>query len=51
MKIATWNVNSIRKRMPLLLDWLTQNAPDIMCVQETKVQDSEFPADEIRAAG
>ena len=51
MKIATWNVNSIRKRLPLLVDWLTRHRPDVMCIQETKVQDSEFPADAIRDAG
>lgn len=51
MKIATWNVNSIRKRLPLLLEWLRENKPDVMCLQETKVQDSEFPAEEIGGAG
>jgi exodeoxyribonuclease-3 len=51
MKVATWNVNSIRKRMPLLLDWLALHQPDVMCLQETKVQDSEFPADALRASG
>jgi exodeoxyribonuclease-3 len=51
LKLATWNVNSIRKRLPLLLDWLSHNHPDIMCLQETKVQDTEFPVDAIRDAG
>lgn len=51
MKIATWNVNSIRKRMPLLLDWLAQHQPDVMCLQETKVQDSEFPSDAFQSVG
>jgi exodeoxyribonuclease-3 len=51
MKLATWNVNSIRKRLPLLLDWLARHKPDVMCLQETKVQDSDFPAAAIRAAG
>jgi exodeoxyribonuclease III len=51
VKIATWNVNSIRKRLPLLLDWLATHQPDVMCLQETKVQDSDFPADAIRAGG
>ena len=51
MKIATWNVNSIRKRMPLLLEWLARHAPDVVCLQETKVQDSEFPALPLRDAG
>src|SRR5262245_53305552 len=43
MKIATYNVNSIRKRLPILVEWLKTHAPDVMCLQETKVQDSEFP--------
>jgi exodeoxyribonuclease-3 len=51
MKIATWNVNSIRKRLPRLVDWLARNQPDVMCLQETKVQDSDFPADALRDAG
>jgi len=51
MKIATWNVNSIRPRLPILLDWLKENAPDVICLQETKVQDHEFPEAEIREAG
>jgi exodeoxyribonuclease III len=51
MKIATWNVNSIRKRLPLVLEWLTLQRPDVLCLQETKVQDDEFPAEAIRAAG
>src|SRR3569832_1022079 len=51
MKIATWNVNSIRRRMPILLDWITRNQPDVMCLQETKVQDSDFPVDAIRDLG
>ncbi|HYZ83297.1 MAG TPA: exodeoxyribonuclease III [Bryobacteraceae bacterium] len=51
MKIATWNINSIRRRLPLLLDWLQANRPDVMCLQETKVQDSDFPVEPLRAAG
>ena len=51
MKIATWNINSIRRRMPLVLDWLAANQPDVLCMQETKVQDSEFPAAAFRDAG
>jgi exodeoxyribonuclease-3 len=51
MKIATWNINSIRRRLELLLDWLAVNKPDIMCLQETKVQDELFPELAIRAAG
>jgi exodeoxyribonuclease-3 len=51
MKIATFNVNSVRRRLPIVLDWLAHNSPDVMCLQETKCQDSEFPAKEIEAAG
>ncbi len=51
MKIATYNVNSIRQRLPLVLEWLSQHKPDVMCLQETKVQDQDFPAEAIRAAG
>jgi len=51
MKIATYNVNSIRQRLPILLDWLATHSPDVMCLQETKVQDQAFPADAIRQAG
>ena len=51
MKIATWNINSVRRRLPLVLDWLAANGPDVLCMQETKVQDSDFPADAFREAG
>jgi exodeoxyribonuclease-3 len=51
MKIATWNVNSIRRRLPLVLDWLAAHNPDIMCLQETKVQDQDFPVDAFQSAG
>jgi len=51
MKIATWNVNSLRVRLPHLLDWLAANAPDAMCLQETKCEDTGFPAAELTAAG
>jgi exodeoxyribonuclease-3 len=43
MKVVSFNVNSIRVRLPIVLKWLTDNQPDVMCLQETKVQDSEFP--------
>ncbi|MGF1541092.1 MAG: exodeoxyribonuclease III [Pleurocapsa sp.] len=43
MKIATWNVNSIRTRQQIVLDWLSQNPVDVLCLQETKVQDEQFP--------
>lgn len=51
MKIATFNANSIRSRMPILARWLAAQRPDIVCVQETKVQDPEFPVAEIEALG
>ena len=51
MKIATWNVNSLRVRMEHLRQWIADNEPDILALQETKVTDDKFPADEIRAMG
>ncbi len=50
-KIATFNANSIRTRMPNILDWLMREQPDLLCVQETKVQDQDFPAADIEATG
>ena len=51
MKIASYNVNSIRRRLPLVLEWLSAHQPDVMCLQETKVQDHEFPEAAFRGAG
>ena len=51
MKIATWNVNSLKVRLPHLLDWLSRHAPDVVCLQETKCEDPAFPAAEIEGAG
>ena len=51
MKVATYNVNSIRQRLPLVLDWIGEHQPDVMCLQETKVQDQDFPTEAIRKAG
>lgn len=52
ISIATWNVNSIRSRLQHLLEWLrSDNAPDIVCLQELKVEDSIFPAMEIEELG
>lgn len=51
MKIATWNVNSIRMRLPRLLAWLERQQPDVACLQETKVEDERFPVAEIEAHG
>ncbi len=50
MKVATWNVNSLRVRLPHLLDWLVAHCPDIVCLQETKCEDATFPAAELAAA-
>jgi exodeoxyribonuclease-3 len=51
MKIATWNVNSLKVRLPQVLDWLAAEQPDVLCLQETKLTDENFPAGDIRAAG
>ena len=51
MKIATWNVNSLKVRLPHLLDWLDAARPDIVCIQETKLEDARFPASELEAGG
>lgn len=51
MKIASWNVNSLRVRMPQVLDWLKENNPDILAMQETKMTDEVFPSEEFREAG
>ncbi len=49
--IATWNVNSVRQRLPHLLDYLREVAPDAICLQEIKCQDDAFPREEIEALG
>jgi len=51
LRIATWNVNSLRVRLPQLLEWLQLHAPDVMALQETKVIDEQFPVAELAAAG
>lgn len=51
MKIATWNVNSLKVRLPHLREWLGSVTPDIVALQETKTEDANFPADEIAALG
>ncbi len=43
IKVASFNVNGVRARMPVLLDWLERVRPEILALQETKVEDSEFP--------
>jgi len=50
-KITTWNVNSLRVRLPQLLVWLEADAPDVVALQETKLTDDAFPAAELAAAG
>ena len=42
MRIATWNVNSIKQRMPRFLPWLDERQPDVVCLQETKLADDAF---------
>ncbi len=51
MKLATWNVNSLKVRIDHLLNWLLENPVDIVCLQETKLVDEKFPVDALRAAG
>ena len=51
MKIATWNVNSLKVRLPQVLQWLADNPIDVLCLQETKTIDEKFPQAEIEAAG
>ena len=51
MKLATWNVNSLKVRLDHLLNWLQQNPIDIVCLQETKLVDEKFPVEPLRAAG
>jgi len=51
VKLATWNVNSLKVRLPQLLEWLAASQPDFVCLQETKLEDGKFPAAELQAAG
>jgi exodeoxyribonuclease III len=51
MKIASWNINSVRFRMPIVERFLAEEAPDILCLQETKVEDSMFPMGALQALG
>jgi exodeoxyribonuclease-3 len=51
MRIATWNVNSVLARLPRLTEWLEQAAPDVACLQETKVGPDAFPADAVKPLG
>ena len=51
MLIATWNVNSIRTRLSQIIDWINQTNPDILCLQETKVMDDNFPVEPFEQLG
>ena len=51
MRIATFNINGVRKRLSNLLDWLTETEPDVACLQELKVAEPDFPAAELERAG
>jgi exodeoxyribonuclease-3 len=51
MKLATWNINSLNVRLPHVLDWTATHQPDVLCLQETKLEDPKFPADALRDAG
>ena len=51
MRIATWNVNSVIARLPRLVEWLEQTAPDVVCLQETKVAAGAFPAASVEPLG
>jgi exodeoxyribonuclease III len=51
MKIASFNINNINRRLRKLLDWLREREPDIVCLQELKCRDAEFPAEAVRQAG
>ena len=51
MKIATWNVNSVRARLPRVIDWLEQKRPDVVCLQEIKCLDEQFPREPFEELG
>ena len=51
MKIATFNINNVNKRLDNLIVWLERTEPDVVCLQELKATDAEFPADAIKQAG
>ena len=51
MRLASWNVNSLKVRLPQLLEWLAEKQPDVVCLQETKLEDANFPQAEIEATG
>ena len=51
MKVASWNINSLRKRQDQLFEWLTNSSPDIVCLQETKCPDDQFPVLALKGSG
>jgi exodeoxyribonuclease-3 len=51
MRLATWNVNSVKARLPRLLDWLAKTEPDVVCLQEIKTTEGQFPSDEVGELG
>jgi exodeoxyribonuclease-3 len=51
VKLVTWNINSIRQRMEKLLTWIGNEGPDVLCLQETKVEDTGFPVEALRMRG
>ena len=51
MRIASWNVNSLKVRLPQVLDWLAKHQPDALCLQELKLEDANFPLAAVEAAG
>src|SRR5262249_51132436 len=51
MRIATWNINSIKQRMDNLIAWLSERQPDVLCLQETKCVDEAFPREPLEAMG
>jgi len=51
LTFATFNTNSVRARLPIILDWLDREHSDVLCLQETKAQDKDFPSDSFEAAG
>jgi exodeoxyribonuclease III len=51
VKLAAWNVNSLKVRLPQLVDWAARQLPDVVCLQETKLEDANFPVDSLRDIG
>ncbi len=51
LSIATWNINSVRLRLPMVLEFLNNHQPDVLCLQEIKCQDEQFPSKALAKAG